>query len=344
MSHTVKRTIIVSAALVGFISVIVLIILYYNSPLKKRDSVLQGRENHLFLITNGESVIRVGKNLRVNGHIRSERFFVMMVRMRHLAGEIKAGEYYIEPSLSTFQIIDILTEGRVITQRFTVPEGLHMRQIADVLEQAGIVGVDEFLEACHDDTLLKKYGIPFQSAEGYLYPDTYVVAKGLSAEQIVTIMIEHFFKEISLLISSGYTEEELGKVVIIASLVEREAKIDNERALIAAVFYNRLMNEKRLESCATVQYVLGKTKERLLYSDLKVESPYNTYLHKGLPPGPIANPGVSSIRAAMYPADVDYLFFVSKHDGSHYFSTTYNEHLKAIEKYNKSGTVGHQIS
>ena len=133
-------------------------------------------------------------------------------------------------------------------------------------------------------------------------------------------------------------------MVIIASLVEREAKIESERPIIAAVFYNRLMNKKRLESCATVQYVLGKTKERLLLSDLKVESPYNTYLHRGLPPGPIANPGVHSIRAAMYPAEVDYLFFVSKRDGSHHFSTTYKEHLKAIEQYNRAGTIGHQIS
>ena len=140
------------------------------------------------------------------------------------------------------------------------------------------------------------------------------------------------------------TDEELGELIIIASLVEREAKIESERPLIAAVFYNRLMNGKRLESCATVQYILGKTKERLLYSDLKVKSPYNTYLNKGLPPGPIANPGVDSIRAAIYPADVDYLFFVSKHDGSHHFSTTYSEHLKAIVKYNGTGTVGHQVS
>jgi UPF0755 protein len=161
-------------------------------------------------------------------------------------------------------------------------------------------------------------------------------------------MIERFLQALGSISFDGFTEDDLRRIVIIASLVEREAKIDDkiddERPIIAAVFYNRLMNNKRLESCATVQYVLGKPKERLLYRDLKVDSPYNTYLHKGLPPGPIANPGIESIKAAISPAVVDYLFFVSKQDGSHYFSSTYKEHLKAIDKYNKSGRIGHQIS
>jgi UPF0755 protein len=192
--------------------------------------------------------------------------------------------------------------------------------------------------------MLERYSIPFSSVEGFLFPDTYVVAKGLSAEQIVSIMIDRFFEELRNLDFEGYSDEKLGQVVIIASLVEREAKIDSERPLIAAVFYNRLAKGKRLESCATVQYILGKTKERLLFSDLQVDSPYNTYLHSGLPPGPISNPGAKSIQAALFPADVDYLFFVSKRDGSHYFSTTYREHLEAIEQYNQTGAVGHQIS
>jgi UPF0755 protein len=157
-------------------------------------------------------------------------------------------------------------------------------------------------------------------------------------------MIRRFFDVLAEIPFTGYNQEELRRVVIIASLVEEEAKLDEERALIAAVFYNRLKGGKRLESCATVQYILQKPKERLLFSDLKAESPYNTYLHTGLPPGPIANPGRKSLVAALRPAAVEYLFFVVKMNGSHHFSSTYEEHLKAIRRYNSAGRVGHQLS
>ncbi len=345
MPHPLKRIGIISAAaVVIIIATIVLLYTHFNSPPKS-----MYRENHvdefyLFTVSSGESVYHIGRNLRKNEYIRSSRFFVMVVRIRRLAGEIKAGEYRIEPSFKTTEIMDVLKTGAVVTQKFTIPEGFHMRQIAEVLDQSGIVDGEEFLDACYDRSILAKYAIPFENVEGYLYPDTYIVAKGLSPEKIITMMIDRFFEVVYSIPVGEYSDEELGELIIIASLVEREARIESERPVIAAVFYNRLMNGKRLESCATVQYVLGKTKERLLFSDLKVKSPYNTYLNKGLPPGPIANPGVDSIHAAMYPADVDYLFFVSKHDGSHYFSTTYSEHLKAIELYNSKGTVGHQVS
>jgi len=345
MAHSLKRIGIISAAVAVIVLAIVsLLVIHYNSPPTPKLSENPGDGFHLFTVYSGESVYGIGRNLQENGHIRSGRFFVMVVRILRLAGEIKAGEYRIESSFKTTEIVNVLKTGSVVTQKFTIPEGFHMRQIAEVLDKSGIVDGDAFLDACHDRSILAKYAIPFQNAEGYLYPDTYVVARGLSPKQIITMMIDRFFEVANTLPIAGYSDEELGELIIVASLVEREAKIGSERPVIAAVFYNRLMNEKRLESCATVQYVLGKTKERLLFSDLKVKSPYNTYLNKGLPPGPIANPGVDSIRASMYPADVDYMFFVSKRDGSHYFSTTYSEHLKAIEKYNGAGTVGHQIS
>ncbi len=167
------------------------------------------------------------------------------------------------------------------------------------------------------------------------------------SDEYLTLLIKaatQFFENLHNISYMDYTQQDLKKTIIIASLVEREARLEEERPIIAAVFYNRLQKGKRLESCATVQYVLGKTKERLLFSDLKVNSPYNTYIHSGLPPGPIANPGISSLNAAINPADVDFLFFVSKRDGSHYFSSTYKEHLKAIQKYSISGRVGHQVS
>jgi UPF0755 protein len=333
-----RKIILITALPILIVASGFLLFLYFNASTGVHE------EPQSFVVQPGESVSRTAANLRSEGYIRSDRFFVLLVRLRRSSSLIKAGEYLVGPALRTTGIIKILCTGAVVTQKFTVPEGLHLQQIADLLQEQGIAGSEEFIEACQVKAILEKYRIPFSSAEGFLFPDTYIVAKGLSAEQIVTIMLDRFFEELQNMDFENYSDEDLKRVVIIASLVEREAKIDDERPVIAAVFYNRLSKGKRLESCATVQYILGKTKERLLFSDLKVDSPYNTYLHKGLPPGPICNPGARSIQAALSPADVDYLFFVSKRDGSHHFSTTYQEHLEAIERYNGTGIVGHQMS
>ncbi len=308
-----------------------------NAPARGREA------SETFTIQQGRSVTSVAEELKDAGLIRSRFLFITMVRLRRGTGSIKSGEYSIEKGSNTSDIINKIVRGEVVTQKFTVPEGLYIQQIADLLQKEGITPADKFIEASRSRDLLEKHGIPFNSAEGFLFPDTYVVAKGLSAHKIVEIMIQRFFEELDHIKFNQYNTEELKRVVIIASLVEREAKLDRERPIIAAVFYNRLKKNKRLESCATVQYILGKPKERLLFSDLKIESPYNTYLHTGLPPGPIANPGIKSIQAAIYPADVDYLFFVLKKDGTHYFTSTYREHLDAIEKY-KSNVIGHHIS
>ncbi len=332
-----KKFLIIYGAVILIISVLPAFSLL-NAPVRGRD----GAAN--FIIQQGRSVTSVAEELKDAGLIRSKFLFITLVRLRRGTGSIKSGEYSIEKGSKTSDIIDKLVRGEVVTLKFTVPEGLYIRQIADLLQENGVVSADKFIEACSSRDLLEKYGIPFDSAEGFLFPDTYVVAKGLDAHRIVEIMIQRFFEELDRLHFNRYSSEKLKRVVIIASLVEREAKADNERPLIAAVFYNRLKKNKRLESCATVQYILGKSKERLLFSDLKIESPYNTYLHTGLPPGPIANPGIKSIQAAISPADVDYLFFVSKKDGTHYFSSTYREHLEAIEKYNRFDVIGHHIS
>ncbi len=309
-----------------------------NAPIQGRTAATT------FMIKQGGSVTSVAEELKGAGLIRSRLLFITLVRLQRGTGSIKSGEYSIEIKSKTSDIIDKIIRGEVVTQKFTVPEGLYIQQIADLLQKKGIVSADKFIEACSSRDLLEKYHIPFNSAEGFLFPDTYVIAKGLSARSIAEIMIQRFFEGLDRIMHNTYSTEELKRVVIVASLVEREAKVDSERPIIAAVFYNRLKKNKRLESCATVQYILGKPKERLLFSDLEIKSPYNTYLHTGLPPGPIANPGIKSIQAAISPAEVDYLFFVSKKDGTHYFSSTYREHLDAIEKYNRSNVIGHHMS
>jgi UPF0755 protein len=297
-----------------------------------------------FTLKTGDGAKKVASNLQRGGYIRSRVFFYALVRMSGKDRSLKSGEYRLDGSMSTIDVLKVLGRGVVVTERFTVPEGLNLRQVADLLEGEGLITAEAFLRAASDKKLIEKYGIPFETAEGFLYPETYVVAKGYSAYQLADLMVAKFFDSLAGINFTGYSKEDLRKVVTIASLVEREAKLDQERPLVSAVFYNRLRTGKRLESCATVQYALEKPKERLLYSDLKVQSPYNTYLHNGLPPGPIANPGIKSIIAAIRPADVDYLFFVLKTDGSHFFSASYGEHLRAIKRYNPSGRVGHQLS
>lgn len=311
---------------------------FFNSPLKNNSS------SSLFVVKQGESVRSIAEHLKREGYIKSDLFFISLARMSRNARSIKSGQYNLFFNMKNTEILHILKKGMVATEKFTVPEGYSIKQIANYLEKNGIVSAEQFVDACYSKDILIKYKIPFESTEGYLFPDTYIVAKDLSATQLVELMIKKFYENMQRIPHSKYNEAEMKKVIIIASLVEKEAKIDSERPLIAAVFFNRLSKGKRLESCATVQYILGETKERLLYSDLRIESPYNTYLHTGLPPGPIANPGFKSLYAALHPADVDYLFFVSKRDGSHHFSSTYQEHLRAIEKYSELGKVGHQVS
>jgi UPF0755 protein len=297
-----------------------------------------------FTIEKGQNIERIANNLKRKGFIRSELFFLALIRLSGNARTVKSGQYNLHSGMRSTEILQKFVRGVVATIKFTIPEGFIIRQIADLLEKEGVVSAEEFIAATENSRILEKYKIPFNNAEGFLFPDTYIVAKDLSAEQIVDFMIERFFSNLRNISSREYEIEEMKKMVIIASLVEKEAQLESERPVISAVFYNRLEKGKRLESCATIQYILGKTKERLLYSDLRIDSPYNTYLNGGLPPGPISNPGLGSLKAAIEPADVDYLFFVSKRDGSHFFSATYEEHLEAIRRYNPSGKVGHQIS
>ncbi len=298
----------------------------------------------LFSIEKGQNIAQIAFNLKSQGYIRSELFFIALIRFSGNARKVKSGQYDLSSSLKSTDILKKFVRGVVAMTKFMVPEGFTIQQIAELLENEGIVSSDQFIKATKDPHILNKHKIPFKNAEGFLFPDTYIIAKDLTASQIVDFMIERFFFNLRNISSENFDEEEMKKLVIIASLVEKEARLETERPFISAVFYNRLAKGKRLESCATIQYILGKTKERLLYSDLRIDSPYNTYLNAGLPPGPISNPGFGSLKAAIQPADVDYLFFVSKRDGSHYFSTTYEEHLKAIERYSRSGEVGHQIS
>jgi UPF0755 protein len=220
----------------------------------------------------------------------------------------------------------------------TVPEGATVACIGDLLERRGILSAREFSHFCLDNKEISIDGSIPLSLEGFLYPDTYQLPYRLNAEVVARAMTARFEEVIIPLYQASPEGKKngLSTVVVIASLVEREARLDRERPVIAAVYYNRLKRGMPLQCDATIQYILGATKPVLGYEDLKIPSPYNTYLHPGLPPGPIGNPGAPSIRAALQPGKDRYLYYVAdekKGDGSHIFSYTYEEHKKAIRDY-----------
>jgi UPF0755 protein len=243
--------------------------------------------------------------------------------------QLRAGVYDVPPGLWTWETLSVLHQGQVQTVRVTLPEGLTLQQTAEMWERHGVVTREAFVEAASDPALMRRFHVAGASAEGFLFPETYTVARGVPASFLVETQIRGFFEHVAQITeAAGLSPDEIYDRVIVASLVEREARDPSEQARIAGVFYNRLDHDMRLESCATVRYLLNKSKDPLSLDDVRTPSPYNTYLHLGLPPGPIANPGSAALRAATSPEKNDYLFFSALEDGSHHhnFSRTYAEH------------------
>lgn len=280
----------------------------------------------------------IGEILEKNKVIRNATAFRIYVR-NPAGGTMKAGEYVLGPHMSVGEIQDILVQGRVILYSFTIPEGYNLRQITNVLVEKGIVDREKFVNALAKTPLDYDFlkGVPANEnrLEGFLFPATYRIPRNTSEEDIVKMMVARFNQEITPDVRARLKEMNLNirDVVILASLVEREAIKEEDRPLIGAVFMNRLKKSMKLEACSTIQYLLGYQKAKLYYKDLQIESPYNTYKYSGLPPGPIASPGKASLHAVIYPAEVNYLYFVAKEDGYHYFSRTLEEHNRAVAKY-----------
>jgi len=273
--------------------------------------------------------------------IRSAGAFRLYAWYKGLDGSLRAGEYDLSPGDSVPQIIVQLVAGRGTLHSFTVPEGYNTEQIADLLAAKGLADRERFLDAAahYDFGIAFVKGLPEgeRRLEGYLFPDTYSIGKDVTETVIINQMLSRFAREAELL----NLDEEAAKAgltfhqaVTLASLIEREAKIDHERAVISGVLHNRLRMSMPLQVDATVLYALGKTAtEQVTYKDLEVASPYNTYRVVGLPPGPIANPGRASLEAAVHPARVPYLYYVAKADGSHAFARSLAEHNENIRKY-----------
>lgn len=295
-----------------------------------------GNRTVIFEVERGQGLWTVSRNLEAEGLLVSGDFFRTLFRVSGKAHRIQAGLYELNDGMSATEIGQILTEGRVRLQSFTVPEGYHNRQIGDILARHGFVeSREQFLELASDPAVLAKFNIPADSSEGYLFPDTYSVPEGYPAEKIQDMMIRRFFDMVEKAAPDhNLSPQELHEKVILASIIEREAAHQEELPVMARVFENRLQQGMRLESCATVQYTFERPKSRLLYRDLEIDSPYNTYRNRGLPPGPISNPGYAAIEGAFHPEDVDYIFFVLRPgERGHHFSSSYSEHLTARQRY-----------
>lgn len=286
-------------------------------------------------ISPGMSADAISEMLHELGVIRSAFVFNIMLRITNTDSHLKAGEYLLNPTLSTMDVIKKLNEGDIVTYRITIPEGYELKQIAKELAQAGLVDYDRFLLLASNAELVFGENLPFDlpidSLEGYLFPDTYYFAKEQSEEAIIRQMVARFVEQVIPNVDLSLLDYRftLHEVVTLASIVEKEVIYDFERPLVAAVYLNRLDINMRLQADPTVRYVMTENRSRVLYRDLEIDSPYNTYRYGGLPPGPIASPGLRSILAVLNPADVDYLFFVAKHDGTHQFSRTFEEHVAA---------------
>ncbi len=301
-------------------------------------------ESTILEIPSGSTTKAIGKLLEEKGIILNEEAFVAKVKSLGVANELKAGNYQLSASMSVEDIVNVITSGKTYTERVKVviPEGYEVRQIIDRLEQAGLIDRATF----EDELVNGQFDYPFIAGidrttrlEGYLFPATYQFSKDISEHDIINQMLRAFDK----VFDQSYYEKakalnmSVEEVITLASIIEREAMVTEERAIVSSVFHNRLIKPMRLQSCATVQYVLGERKEVLSIKDTQIDSPYNTYKHNGLPPAPIASPGKASIDAALNPAQTDYLFFVTTNngDGSHYFSRTLEEHNAAIKKSKK---------
>ncbi len=294
-----------------------------------------------FEVEKGQGVATIARNLARSRLIRSPLAFRLGYRLHYSGQSLKAGEYAFPDPVTMKDIFEAMTKGKVYLQPVTVPEGLTGEETADELVRARLCTREDFLAAFADRSLIGDWDSEAPNAEGYLFPETYHFARRTPAREIVARMIAQFRSVFSD--AWRLRAQELGltirQVATLASLIEKETSRPEEKKLVAAVFHNRLRLRMKLDCDPTIIYALkleGKYEGRLLSRDLKLASPYNTYLHPGLPPGPIANPGRDSIEAALYPADDDFLYFVARGDGSHRFSRTFKEHQRAVIEYRDS--------
>ncbi len=291
----------------------------------------------LFVIESGSSVRAIARQLEQEGWIRSARLFEIYVIINDYQGRLQAGTYQFETGDDIFQIANQIVSGRAANFRVTIPEGFTINEIISRLADFDHLDEEELLNALDDQVLIRDY-FPDESEvvwpqEGFLFPDTYNLSYEMEPVDIFNSMINRFESHWLEELENNKNSYTINEYVTMASLIEKEAQLNEEKPLIAGVIYNRLAQNMRLQLDATVQYALEERVSRVLYGHLEIESPYNTYLNSGLPPGPIASPGDNALAAVLEPEDSDYLFYFARPDGSHIFTKSYEEHLERLREF-----------
>ncbi|MGH2398803.1 MAG: endolytic transglycosylase MltG [bacterium] len=305
-------------------------ITYFISPVDAR------ARPTIVIVPSGATTPEVGRRLEASGVVRSASHFAYAARLRRVTRSLHQGEYQVSPAMPLLAIVDKIAKGDVVLHPVTIPEGYTAQQIVEALAGKGLGNIAALREIVQSGADRYPYeflrNAPGGSLEGYLFPDTYHLPRFVGEKEVIGALLQRFGEAVVpswRLLGGGRS---LHEIITVASMVEREAQVPAERSLIAGVIYNRLKRGWRLEVDATVLYALGRHKSIVTYEDLKVNSPYNTYLRAGLPPGPIASPGIGAITAALSPEKTEYLFYVARPDGSHIFNTTLSAHLAAIRR------------
>lgn len=289
------------------------------------------------VIPDGSTFQYVASLLEHERLIKSRAAFVLLGKSQSADRKVHAGEYELNPGMTPAEILSKLLNGQVLLRQLTIPEGFTITQIADLVSQQGLTDRAEFLRLAKDRVFVASLGIKAETLEGYLYPDTYKFPRPVKAREVLVAMVEQLRQVVGpdLLARMQELKMTMHEVLTLASVIEKETGSGGERSEISAVFHNRLKKHIPLQSDPTVIYGLPAFDGNLHKKDLSSPSPYNTYRVQGLPPGPIANPGIQAIRATLYPSDSRSLYFVSRNDGTHQFSATLIEHNQAVEKYQK---------
>jgi UPF0755 protein len=331
-----KKTVAILGKILGILALLLLLLgmgvyAYYHLPYDDRIRPVR------FVVPEGATLDQTAKLLEEAGLVRVPFAFSRLARLLGKDRIIRAGEYNLHSSMSPREVLDILCRGEVVLHKATIPEGWTVRQIAELLEQSGIADREEILKASQNESFIEAFGFESDSLEGYLFPDTYHFAMGLSPAEILKAMVGRFHSVYGPELRATQADKGLSlhEVVTMASIVEKETGSREEMPLIASVIANRMRIGMPLQCDPTVIYGIEDFDGNLTREQLRRPGPYNTYLNKGLPPGPICNPGLDALKAVLDPAETDYLYFVSKNDGTHLFSPTLEEHNRAVDKYQR---------
>ncbi|KPK99733.1 MAG: hypothetical protein AMJ91_06595 [candidate division Zixibacteria bacterium SM23_73_3] len=322
-----------------FVSVFGLILLFFVTQWMVVPISWRAKEDTVsVVIEQGDSMTRIVQRLNEADLIKDGTGLLVLSKLLGKDRYIQAGRYDFMRGTTLYSVWDKLIRGDVALNEVTIPEGLTIKQVAGILKREMQIDSSKFMRVAMDGKFAKSMGISASNLEGYLFPDTYKFSWGTPIEKVVRILVEQFKKTFtdSLTRRAEEISFSLAEVVILASMIEAEARDGEERDLISAVYHNRLKRGMLLQCDPTVIYALPELDRQLLLKDLEIDSPYNTYKYPGLPPGPICNPGRASILAALYPADANYLYFVATGDGSHIFSTTLRQHNNAKIKIKRA--------